>query len=223
MGTVRTAAGVVANARAVLDGTREARTDAAGRFQLRDVAAGRHSLAVLSLGMTPYTANVIVPANDSLDFEIVLVKTVILDSVIVEGSTVRQGFARAFEERKKVGLGKFMDSLEVRKFGEVHLALQFMPGVRANPKSSPGAFTDSTVLFTSLTGAMCAPNVWIDMVNWGKDQGAIRTMRTDDILGIEVYARGVPEEFQPYGLEKGCGALVIWTRRLWPQGKGKPR
>src|SRR6185369_8499 len=83
-GTVRTAAGRVENARAVLDSTVETRTDSAGRFQFRNVSAGRHSLAVLAIGMTPYSANLIVRASDTLDLEVVMVKTVILDSVIIE-------------------------------------------------------------------------------------------------------------------------------------------
>ena len=217
LGTVRTAAGVVANARAILDSTREVRTDAAGRFQFRDIAAGRHSLAVLSIGMTPYAANVMVPANDSLDFEVTLVKTVVLDSVVVEGSTVRQGFARAFEDRKRVGLGRFLDSTEVRRYALVHQAVASVPGVKYFKSADSLRFTDSF-------GGLCRPNIWIDMQNWGTDQGVLGTIRTSDIAGVEVYARSVlvPDEFRARGLDRGCGALVFWTKRFWPQGKGKP-
>ena len=40
----------------------------------------------------------------------------------------------------------------------------------------------------------------------------------------EVYARAIliPEEFKPQGFDRGCGALVIWTRRFWPEGKKRP-
>src|SRR4051812_21698121 len=113
-GTVRTATAATANARAILDRTVEMRTDSAGRFQFRDVAVGRHTLEVLAIGTTPYSVNLIVAARDTLDFEVVLVKTVVLDSVVIEGSTVRQEFARAYQERRRVGLGKYMDSTEVR-------------------------------------------------------------------------------------------------------------
>ena len=216
-GTVRSGGAPLQNARAVLDTARELRTDSAGRFQFRDVAAGRHTLSVLALGMTPYSVNLIVPAGDTLDFEVVLVKSVVLDSVIVEGSTVRQGFARAYEDRKRVGLGKYMDSLEVRKFGVIRQALLFIPGVRCEKACE-------NVMFRNSMGALCLPNVWIDNQNWGIDQGVIRTTRPDDIMGIEVYTREalMPDEFKQRGLDRGCGALVIWTRRLWPQGKGKP-
>src|SRR3954471_24455848 len=74
VGTVRMAGAPVANARAILDTTRELRTDSAGRFQFRDVSPGRHTLAVLSIGATPYSVNVIVAPRDTLEFEVVLVK-----------------------------------------------------------------------------------------------------------------------------------------------------
>jgi hypothetical protein len=223
-GVVKTAAGPVANARAVLDTNREVRTDANGRFRFADVPVGRHALSILSLGMTPYSVNVIVASNDTLDFEVILVKSVVLDSVLVEGSTVRQGFARAYEDRKKLGMGKFMDSLEVKKFGEVRQALLFIPGVKATSNNARFKMKD-WVFFSDPMGIACLPNVWIDRQNWGTEQGVLKTLRPDDVMGIEVYARSllIPEEFRQYGFDKGCGALVIWTRRLWPQGKGKPR
>jgi hypothetical protein len=172
---------------------------------------------VLAIGATPYSANVIVRANDTLDFEVVLVKTVVLDSVVVEGSTVRQGFARAFEDRKRVGVGKYMDSLEVRKFGIIREALLFIPGVRCQ-------HTCDTVYFRDSMGILCLPNIWVDNQNWGKDQEVLRPMRPGDIMGIEVYTRDalIPDQFKQRGIERGCGALVIWTRRFWPQGKSKP-
>jgi hypothetical protein len=220
-GTVRSSGVGLANARAVLDTSREVRTDSAGRFRFTDVAAGRHTLSVLSLGMTPYSVNVIVAANDTLDFEVVLVKSVVLDSVIVEGSTVRQEIAKGYEDRKRVGLGKFMDSSEVRKFAYVHQALLFIPGVKA---SSNNARMKGGIFFSDAMGISCRPNIWIDRQNWGTDQGVLGMIRPDDVAGVEVYARSIliPNEFMATGFDKGCGALVIWTKRLWPQGKGKP-
>lgn len=213
-GVVRTATGPLSDARAILDGTREARTDTVGRFAFHQVAPGRHTLHVLSLGTAPYKVDVIIRANDTLRFEVLVERIVTLDSVLVEGSTVRQGFVRAFEDRKRVGLGRFLDSAEVRKFGAVRQALLFVPSVRANKNSD-------SVFFSNAVGALCLPNVWIDMQNWGTDQGVLRTMRTGDVMAVEVYPRTIliPDEFRPRGLDRGCGALVIWTRRFWPQGK----
>jgi hypothetical protein len=231
-GVVRSGGAHLANARAILDTTREVRTDATGRFRFADVTTGRHTLSVLALGMTPYSVNLIVASNDTLDFEVVLVKSVILDSVLIEGSTVREQFARAYADRKKMGIGKFMDSTEVKKFAEVRQALLFVPGIRVGiPATGTASVTrgggpeeEQFVMFTSSVGTLCKPNVWIDGQNWGMDQGPMRTIRPDDVAGVEVYTRGllIPDEFQPRGIERGCGALVIWTKRFWPQGKGKP-
>ena len=217
-GTVRSGGGAVPNARAVLDTGREVRTDSAGRFRFVDVTPGRHLLSVLSLGMTPYGVNVIVAASDTLDFEVTLVRSVVLDSVIVEGSTVRQGFVRAYEDRKRIGLGRFIDSTEVRKFATIPQALVFQPGVKF-------VKTTQAIRFTDTMGGLCKPNVWIDMQNWGTEDGAITMLRPDDVAAIEIYARSIlmPSDFKATGFDKGCGALVIWTKRFWPQAKGKPQ
>jgi len=217
VGTVRTGATVVTNARAVLDRTVEMRTDSAGRFQFRDVAVGRHMLEVLAIGSTPYSVNLIVAARDTLDFEVILVKTVTLDSVLIEGSTVRQEFARAYEDRKRTGLGKFLDSTEVRKYATVNQAIVLVPGVKFFK-------TTDAIRFTDNRGLLCKPNLWVDMQNWGTEEGVFKMIRPEDVAAIEIYARAIliPSEFKARGLDKGCGALVIWTKRLWPQGKGKP-
>lgn len=214
-GVVRTEKARVANARVTLDTTREERSDSVGRFVFRDVPVGRHTVEVRSLGALPVKLDVIVTAGETLDFEVLVEKIVTLDSVLVEGSTVRQGFVKAFEDRKKLGMGRFLDSTQVKTFAEVTQAISFVTGVR---------YRNRTIFFPGGT-ADCLPNVWIDRENWGRDQGVLRTMRPDDVMGVEVYLRStlVPEEFQPRGRDRGCGALVIWTRRLWPQGTGKPR
>ena len=215
-GSVRTVAGPVADARAILDGTREERADSVGRFAFHRVPAGRHKLHILSLGTSPFVIDVIIKANDTLRFDFTVDRVTTLDSMVIEGSTVRQGFVRAFEDRKRVALGRFMDSTEVRKFGRVDQALQFIPGVRRNRSSD-------SVFFSDGLGNLCRPNVWIDMQNWGTEQGVLKTMRPDDVVAIEAYTRTIliPEEFKQRGLDRGCGALVIWTRRLWTQGRVK--
>ena len=213
-GVVRTAAGPVANARAILDAAREERTDSTGKFRFANVSAGKHALEVLFIGTAPYKVDVIVPAGDSIDFTVVIERIVTLDSVLVEGSTVRQGFVRDYEDRKKVGLGRFLDSMQVRKFGIVQQSMSFVTGVR---------YKNGLVLFPNSAGGDCRPNIWIDRFNVGISQEELSMIRPDDVMAVEFYMRStlIPEDFRPRGRDQGCGALVIWTRRLWPQGKGK--
>jgi hypothetical protein len=212
-GIVRTTRGPVANARAILDAMREARTDSSGRFRLANVPVGKHSLEVLAIGTTPFKVDVIVPAGDTIDFEVLLERVVLLDSVRVEGSTVRQGFVRDYEDRKRAGMGRFLDSSQIKSFAVVPQAVSFVNGVR---------YRNGAIFFTTASGADCAPNVWIDKVNFDAEQGELKMMRPDDVMAIEVYTRSalIPDEFRPRRAG-GCGALVVWTRRLWPQGKDR--
>ena len=212
-GVVKTSGGPVANARAILDAVREDRTDSLGRFRFADVTAGKHSLEVRSIGAAPHKVDVIVPAGDSIDFEVFVERIVTLDSVLVEGSTVRQGFVRDYEDRRRVGVGRFLDSMQVRKFAVVQQAMSFVTSVR---------YKNGVVLFPNSTGGDCLPNLWIDRFYVGTNQSDLTLIRPDDVMAVEVYLRSslVPEEFRSKRAE-GCGALVVWTRRLWPQGKGK--
>ena len=213
-GTIRSGAAPVSNAPVLLDGGRETRTDTGGTFRFRNVRVGIHTVEVRSIGKAPVTFAVDVKGDDTVRAEVDLEKITMLDSMLVEGSTVRQGFVKAYEERKRTGLGRYLDSTEIRKFARVQQALSFVPNVRSEKKD--------TIKFGTAIGS-CLPNVWIDKENWGLEQAVLATLRPDDIMAIEVYTRQglIPDEFRPRGREMGCGALVVWTRRFWPQGKGK--
>ena len=209
-GIVRSASGPVVEAAVFLDGGRETRTDSAGAFSFRNVRVGDHTVEARSIGLAPLKRAFAMTAGDTVRVELVMEKITALDSMLIEGSTIRLGFVRAYEDRKRLGLGQFLDSTQVRNFAMVGQAVSFMRSVH---------YRNGIVTFGT---ERCLPNVWIDRVNWGRDQGILRTMAPSDVMAVEVYTRSViPEEFRPRGRDRTCGALVIWTRRLWPQGKGK--
>jgi hypothetical protein len=211
-GTLRAGSTVVTEARVLLDTVRETRSDSGGRFIFSDVPFGRHTVRVLSIGTSPFQIDVLIDRRDTIAFELVLEKIALLDSVVVQGSTVRQGFVREFEDRRRVGMGRYVDSAQIKPFAKVAQALSFVTGVRSR---------GDTVLFSNSLGGMCRPNVWIDKMQYGNDPGAISMLRPDDVMAVEVYQRAtlIPMEFRPGKRDGGCGALVIWTRRFWPTGK----
>jgi hypothetical protein len=213
-GTVRTTSGPVADARVFLDASLEARTDSAGGFTFRNVRPGEHSLDVRSIGSARIVREVTLKAGETISPEFVLEKITTLDSVVVEGSTVRQGIVRAYEDRKRVGMGRYLDSSQVRSFAKMSQALSFVPNVLSK---------NDTVKFGTPFGA-CLPNIWIDNVKFGADPDVLRLMQPDDVVAVEVYLRQalVPEEFQPRGRQNGCGALVVWTKRFWPEKRKPP-
>jgi len=209
-GTVRAGSRPVAGARVILDDTRELRSDSAGTFQFDSVPVGRHRVQALTVGAKPVIHDVGVIADYTSKVDIVLERVIVLDSVRVEGNTVRLGYVRAFEARKKQAFGRYLDSTKVRQYGEFHQAMSFVTGVRTVVEPQ---FRQTIIVFGY---DRCLPDVWIDGTNWGRDQGPLRTLRTDDVMAVEIYNHTVPEPF--FNQRNRCGALVVWTRRLWPEG-----
>ena len=93
--------------------------------------------------------------------------------------------------------------------------LRSVPGVRV--RQSGGAMSGTITVqmrgAQSMTGAPCAPAVWVDGQKWRDPSEAYSTILGYELEVVEVY-RGpseVPGEF--LDASASCGALVVWTRR----------
>ncbi|MFN2316092.1 MAG: carboxypeptidase-like regulatory domain-containing protein, partial [Gemmatimonadales bacterium] len=93
-------------------------TNAQGRYLLGGVQAGRYSAIFRAVGHVPVRMDVAIPAGDTIRANATLIRSdVVLDPIEVIGETPRPrgDGLEAFEERRRMGFGRFIDSTEMRR------------------------------------------------------------------------------------------------------------
>ena len=205
------------DARVRSDGVAEVRTDGEGKFVLKDVPAGTRQIDVIAIGMMEQTETVDVGVADTARVVIALRKMSALGAVRVEASAVRQQLVQDIDDRKKLGIGHYMDSTVVAKYATLTTALSDIPGA----KQGCGAICLTTPVTSIRSGntGLCTPVVWID--NEFSSAADLKYLLPTDIGTIELYRTGpeTPMRYQPVNrASKGdpCGTLVVWTKRFLP-------
>ena len=215
-------------------GTRRARTDSAGRFELVRVPIGRHDILVKRIGYDPKTTTLTVGQGETVDVEIVLTQRAQpLPTVAVEKESERPVpyRLRDFERRRSSGVGHFLTEADLaadrsKPLGDVLVRLPGAQVVRymtaACLTTSRGAQSFSRTASGHCggreTGASnCPVAVFVDgfpaYTGDSDDIFDLNTLRAADVAGVEFYAGAgtVPREF---GAPRGtCGVLVLWTKR----------
>ena len=189
-------------------------TDPSGRYVLTMLPAGRRMVLFRSIGYRPVQEWVLLGSIDTVWVNPMMIPgSVRLDPIVVTAtpSAPRGIGLEAFEERRKLGLGVFYDSLELRRFDHYEVAdfLKRVPGMirRAAPDGAP-----------------CPMAIYLDGIWMGgggaptgapaKAQPKLRDLvEMEQIAAIEVY-RGAAEVPVEYGGTNGaCGVVLLWTRR----------
>ena len=220
----------------ILEGTKkQTTTDGSGRFLLTDLPTGNKVVLFRSVGYRPQRVRVMLNKTDTTRIEAVLVSDrVRLEPIVVTGAPDRpRGLGReAFEERRKLGFGKFMDTTELRHRGYARMAdvlssmgvymIQHQEGGRGplemraastrrsgleHPGPSPcwmGVILDGVTLYKAVSTGTVSN---FPPPDFRKD------FSVDNIEAIEVYrsASEVPMEFG--GNSASCGVIVLWTTR----------
>jgi hypothetical protein len=192
-------------------------TDNAGRFRL-EVSPGNRVTLFRLIGFRPYRIRATFAKGDSVDRKVYLIRegAVQLDPLEVTGrpaglSPIGRG---GFEERKRLGIGRFLDSVPLRRAGGRRLSEVLRSvGVRIVLDRSK-AYAASPV-----RGGNCWVNVILDGVTIFRsdrhDQppDLAQEFRTESLESIEYYRSPaeIPIEFG--GANADCGVLVLWTRR----------
>jgi hypothetical protein len=206
-------------------------TNDLGVFRLADVPPGEQRVMVRRMGYAPLDQLVTFAPNAVVSRRILLNRVVMLDSVIVEATSVT---IPEFEEHRKLGLGHFMTRAELAKRDVSHLdeILENFPGLRIHrDRFQP---TKSYVVrsrgMTSVyaTGAQNGPDCYASVyVDGYPVYGKIGSDADNDdsklfnvnlippnmIEAIEYYAGPAETPAKYSGLNTICGVLVIWTRR----------
>lgn len=193
------------SARLVMDEVPEVRSGADGRFIIRNVPAGTRQVEVLSVGMAPVINTVDVIAHDTATLAIQLRKLTTLEAVRVTASARQQQFYRAFDERRRSGLGYWLDSTAIATRGT-------MSAVFGGFMSTQVRSDRSGRIRAIMVGVPpCQAVLWVDGVRQ-IDYATIADIHPDELAAVEVYPRGtgLPAELSTVG--SNCGAVALWTK-----------
>jgi Carboxypeptidase regulatory-like domain len=196
--------------RVATTGVPEQRTSGDGRFSLQGAAPGTRVLEFLAVGFGATSRVVNVTEGDTVEVAIVMEPTRALTAIEVRARLMDR-FSRERDERRAMGFGYTMDSLEIGRRATLSGLMGGFPSLIASGVG--GGITGLRIVSTtSITGSgACDARVFID--GRPSDVSQLNELRPSDIAWLEVYTRpgSVPIEFQT---AKGCGAVAVFTKRL---------
>lgn len=208
-------------------------TDAAGRYAMSGLPSGRRVAMFRSVGFLPVRMFVLLGQPDTVWANpMMIARTTELEPLVVTAKPAapRGLGVEAFEERRKLGFGKFIDSTDLRRNEHLPLLslLDRLQGIGFG--RYPGELGAVVAVSRRRSGPMgepCYMTVFLDGVQLYIGQapglGGVDTERRPppdlkrfdvaSLEAVEVYrgAGELPIEFG--GTGSACGAIVLWTRR----------
>lgn len=191
-----------------------AQSDSSGAFQLRGIPAGVHQISVRAIGHDAMTARLQIAASDTIATDFLLSATATkLGTVKVSVSRSERYRVRlqGFEERRKIGLGRFLDGdffekNRTRALGV--LLVSRIAGIRTI-KTLGGE-----MLVGERYGSRCRPQIIVNGIV--RDDFDLESVTTDEVIGFEYYSvASTPAEFARSGTREGgsqCGTAVFWLK-----------
>jgi hypothetical protein len=226
----------LATAGVLVAGVGAVTTDDSGRFQLEVPHKNRIALDVRHIGYLPSRFGLGAGGDTSISV-FLLLRTAMLDSVMVRSSRVKAptlvGFEERMSERKRgAGVAHFITAADIEPLHAPRASqiLETVPSIIVQRVDNKGMRFG--VFGRSPKGGLCPATVYLDGVRLGKtDESSVdrrgRTTVRDigapvdeyvsppEIAGIEVYARGLlaPPQFQaPLNQDLTCAVVLIWTK-----------
>ena len=202
----------IGGARVIAEGAQQTRTDATGKFTLRDVPLGTQQVEVIAIGLQPIARTVVVSLMDTAFVELHVTKPVVLQRVNIVASSVRQQLVGDFLARREKGLGLFRDSTSISMHGTLNSVMMGIQGIRMVRDQ----------VFMPRGSGQCNPIVWLDGVNIQTVDDFL-ALRPSDIAAVEVYLREltIPPQFVVRNTRtQNCGAIVAWTKWYWEGNRG---
>lgn len=202
----------IGGARVIAEGAQETRTDAAGKFTLRDVPLGTQQVEVIAIGLQPIARTVDVSLADTAFIELHVTKPVVLQKVNIVASSVRLQLVNDFTARRDKGIGLFRDSTSIAMHGTLNSVFMGFQGIRMVRDQ----------VFLPRGAGTCIPIVWLDGVHI-QTVDDLLALRPSDIAAVEVYMREllIPPQFVVRNTrEQNCGAIVAWTKWYWEGNRG---
>jgi hypothetical protein len=191
----------------------QTRSNDRGEWTLDNLPLGTRTLEVRAISFLPERRAVDV-VGDAAPVTVVMSSVrAVLDTVRVAAMRRDARDMQEFEDRRQMGLGKFITVDEIAKQKPFYTTDLFktIPGMRVQRAALGNGFIEVRAgVLTSQT--WCSPSVYLDERYVGiLDIDDINTMISPaDITGIEIYAGlSAPARFQR-GVGD-CGAIVIWS------------
>jgi hypothetical protein len=212
-------------------GGRKAVTNSSGRFVFESIQPGSYTALFRLVGFRPILQSVRVTGRDTVWVNPLLVAGAVelppIETVAEENRPRGSGL-EAFEERRKMGFGEFIDSKELRELEHLRLGEVLRRRTRVvlkGPRGGPANFSAGQPVYASgsrqvgPSGLPCWMQVIVDgqpLYRSGLDKvppDLHNEFTTSEMEAIEVYygAGGTPSEFNSAGA--ACGTIVLWTRR----------
>jgi len=212
-------------------------SDSSGRFRFDAVPPGNVTVLVRRLGFVADTSYVTVQAREDLDLVVELVQSAqALDTVNVAAAEnpIPRGKLAGFYERKKFGIGRFLESdifdkEQYRQLGDVITSrvagsrlvrarvgnTVWIATTRQAGTSTAGL--DPTDRLRGADPRACYPDVYLDGANvysYGKGMPLfdVNLIGTNNVSAVEFYvgASQTPSQYAKTG--SVCGVVLIWTK-----------
>lgn len=195
-------------------------TDETGAFRLRAPRAGAYLVLADRSGYVRVLDGILdLDEGGSISVDFLLrPQPLLLDSLVVAARrrhVMRNLAAAGFADRMAAGFGHFItpDDIERRKPLTTRDLLRGVPRVEIRSPELTGA----AVHFRGGPVGSCAPRAWLDgvPVTTAGSTGFVLEDVVDirDIEAMEIYTGPATVPLQFGGVEGGCGAILIWTRR----------
>jgi hypothetical protein len=211
------------------------RTDARGQFRLFGIPPGRHAVVIRKIGYGTAVDSISFVANDMVRRQVVLTAMTTLDPVVVM-SERNDRFMKAFDERRRLGLGQFITRDDLARSGaaSVPAVLSQLRGIKMVRTGTTRAYIGSSrgrkslncpsVEYEDLTRSepvrdpsCCYAAVYLDrMPLYRGGAGVVPNvwrLLPDNIEAIEYYAGPAQTPAEYADLNSTCGVVVIHTRR----------
>jgi hypothetical protein len=184
---------------------------ASGGYAISGVPAGNHVALVRLVGYAPIRIAFRASGNDTTWLNARLTRSVQpLEPVTVEAKPdfIAADRLRTFEENRRLGFGKFMDSTYLRKWE----AVSFSVLVARVPGVTVVCHRGRRPCYAASNRSGCPMRVFVDgMPSRLTDIGT--DWRVSELEAVEIYrsAAELPAEYN--SASSACGVLALWTRR----------
>ena len=190
-------------------------SDTLGRYSLVGAPRGRRMLLFRAVGYRPVQEWVLLGTEDTVWANATMLAAAkqLSPITVTERPAAPRGMGvEAFEERRRMGFGKFIDSAELRRSEHLGLVdlLRRLPGIEF--VGAGRHWYAASARKHGPDGTKCLMDVILDGVPINSPPD-LSWFEPWSLQAVEVYrsAAEVPIEFG--GASAACGVLVLWTKR----------